>query len=118
MALDSAPRGIPLSQLALIARSDPGLETADLEVTRASRGDLQQAAYDLPSEADAVQKPSIAPPEDPQLNRNPGRLFAPKKHPMEVGPDSDPKPVDQPKPTDPVKPDTDLSRNPGRLFGK
>ena len=112
VAVDAAPRGIPLTQLALIARSDPGLETADLEVTRASRADVRQASYDLPSEADGVRKTSLAPPEDPQLNRNPGRLFAPKKHPMEVGPETDSKPAD------PAKPESDLSRNPGRLFGK
>ena len=110
VALDAAPRGLPLPHLARIARSDPGLETADLEVARASRGDVQQAGYDLPSEGDVVRQPG--PAEDPQLNRNPGRLFAPKKHPMEV----DPEP--EAKPADPVKPETDLPRTPGKLVGK
>ena len=56
VAVDGAPRGISLPQLAVMARSDPGLETANLEVTRASRGDIQQASFDLPTEADAVTR--------------------------------------------------------------
>jgi hypothetical protein len=114
VAIDAAPRGIPLPQLAVMARSDPGLETANLEVTRASRGDIRQASYDLPSEADAVTRTSAAPAEDTQLNRNPGRLFAPRKHPQEVEPEPDPKAA---KPAEPAPP-ADLARNPGRLFGK
>jgi hypothetical protein len=113
VAVDAAPRGLPLTQLALIARSDPGLDTANLEVARASRGDMEQASFDLPSESDSLRQKPAAPTEAPDLSRNPGRLFGPKKHPLEADPEPPTKPADPAKPSD-----TDLSRTPGRLFGK
>lgn len=115
LAIDSAPRGIPLPQLAVIARSDPSLELANLEVARASRGDVQFASYDLPSEGDAVrERPVSVPEEDQELNRKPGRLFGPKKHPMEV---EDPVPPVSVAPASGTS-DPDFARGAGRLFGK
>jgi hypothetical protein len=77
---DAAPRGLTVQKLAQIARADPSLERADLEVARAGRtDDLTPASYDVPTEGDAVQakpKPSAA---EPALNRDPGRLFGPKR---------------------------------------
>ena len=76
VAYDSAPRGLTVQQLAQIARSDPSVARADLEVERAGKTEILQASYDLPTEADAVQ----AKPEEPTLpplNREPGRIFGP-----------------------------------------
>jgi hypothetical protein len=115
LAVDAAPRGIPLPQLAVMARSDPDLETANLEVARASRGDIQQASYDLPTEADSVRAPVASVPAEIPLNQNPGRLFGPKKHPLEVRPEPAPKAI---RPTAPANPPADLARNPGKLFRK
>jgi hypothetical protein len=42
--------------------------------------DVQPAGYNLPTEADAVQakpKPTL---DEPALNRDPGRLFGPRRN--------------------------------------
>ncbi len=76
---DPAPRGLTVQKLAQIAGSDPSIERADLEVARAGRGDVQPASYDLPTEADRVQAKPKPPAPEPALNRDPGRIFGPKK---------------------------------------
>ncbi len=80
VAYDANPRGLSLQKLAQIARSDPSLERADLEVQRIERGDVIPASYDLPTDADAVKaKPAESTANDgPALNRQPGRLFGPR----------------------------------------
>ncbi len=94
---DGAPRGLPVQHLAQIARSDPSLDRADLEVERAARGEVVPASYDLPTEADGVQaKPKPEP--TPALNRDPGRLFGPRR---DAEPDAGPAP----------------NRDPGSIFG-
>lgn len=84
---DAAPRGLPLTELAKLSRTDTTLETSNLEVARAAQGgDVLPAGYDLPTEAEAVQvTPASA--TEPALNRNPGRLFGPKKHPLDAAAD-------------------------------
>ena len=109
VAIDAAPRGLPVTHLAVLARSDPTVETTNLEVARASRGDAVQAGYDLPGESDGVRAPVVVPASE--LSRNPGRLFAPKKHPGDGEEPEPAKPADAPGPNE-------LSRTPGRLFGK
>ena len=77
VAYDSTPRGLSLNQLAQIARSDPSLDRADLEVQRSQRGDVVPASYELPTDADAVKAKPVEPAgnEGPALNRQPGKLF-------------------------------------------
>jgi Flagellar P-ring protein len=108
VAVDAAPQGMPITQLVVMAPNDPTVERTNLEVTRASRGDVTPAGYDLPGPADTIQAKSADGPKD--LARDPGRLFGPKKHPSEVPPEEEPKPAAPP-------PAGELSRNPGRLFG-
>jgi hypothetical protein len=76
LAVDSAPRGISIQQLAQIARIDPTVMKANKEVERVQRGgDVLQSGIDLPSDADTLKK---QPGDDqPALSRNPGRLFGP-----------------------------------------
>lgn len=76
---DASPRGLTVQALAQIARSDPSVERADLEVARAGTADVVQTSHDLPTDADGV-KAKPAPAElGPALNRDPGRLFGSKK---------------------------------------
>jgi hypothetical protein len=109
--IDANPQGIPLVQLAQMAKTEVNLERANLEVERVNRGgEIVPANFDLPSN----EEPKAAPaPEPKELSRNPGRLFSGKKHPM----DSDePSPL-PPSVTAPSAPQA-TNRNPGRLFGK
>lgn len=109
VAVDSTPRGIPIPQLARLAKSDSNLERANIEVTRATAGnELLSSGYDLPTDADTVR---AAPVEEPALNRSPGRIFGGKKHPLEADDETPTTKADTP-------PEHDLARNPGRLFGK
>jgi hypothetical protein len=110
VAVDATPRGIPITQLARLAQSDSNLEVANVEVTRSTTraGDVQQASFDLPTDADTIR---AQPFEEPSLNRAPGRIFGGKKHPQEADGDA--------APAKPAVDDTpDLARSPGRLFGK
>jgi hypothetical protein len=77
---DARPRGLSVQQLAQIAGSDPSIERADLEVARAGKSDVVPASYDLPTEADRVRaQPKPVAAVEPALNRDPGRLFGPKR---------------------------------------
>lgn len=77
---DAAPRGISVQHLAQIARSDPSMDRADLEVLRVGQADVVQASYDVPTDADGVQAtPTAEAVAGPALNRDPGRLFGPRK---------------------------------------
>lgn len=110
LAVDATPRGMPITTLAKLARSDANLEQANVEVTRATDRDIQLSSFDLPSDADTVkQKPAA---EEPALNRSPGRLFSAKKHPSE--PDAEASPA----PAKPAETSFDLTKSPGKLFGK
>jgi hypothetical protein len=100
VAYDALPRGIPIQQLAQISRNDPHLARADREVERYQRGEVVPAGYDLPTEGQSVQQPA-APVEAVPLNREPGRLFGPKRPGVDLDDNSPP-----------------LNREPGRLFGK
>lgn len=109
VAIDSTPRGIPIPQLARLAKTDSNLERANIEVTRSSgSNELQLASFDLPTDADTVQ---AKPAEEPALNRSPGRIFGGKKHPQEADADVPAAKVEE-------STSLDLARNPGRLFGK
>jgi hypothetical protein len=103
VAYDAVPRGYGLPTLAQMARTDPLLEKADADVARAGRpADAVAAAsynQNLPTDADAVQVKYEEPAGDePALNRDPGRLFGPKR------------------PGTPDEPASPLNKEPGRLF--
>ena len=97
VAIDAAPQGIPIAQLAMLAHTDVGLDRANLEAERLSRGEVD--GYDLPNFDEEKVR---APVESAALSRNPGRLFAPKKHPMDA---------DEPTPTPPPAPDRFLAQS-------
>lgn len=71
---DAAPRGLSVQQLVTIARSDPSIERADLEVQRVGQ-EVVQAGFDFPGTADSIQAKPAPPPAAP--NRDPGRLLGP-----------------------------------------
>ena len=75
---NNAPRSLGIAQLATISRSDPDVVKADLEVTRTGNGGVVPASYDLPSEADSV-KAHAKLADAPSLNREPGKLFGPRR---------------------------------------
>jgi hypothetical protein len=120
VVVDAIPRQMSVQQLSALAKIDPALVKANVEVARVGtyRTDLEQVGVDLPPDHDADAKPAEAPARPP-LSREPGRLFGPKPRPepAQVGepltpvtPATDPVPVEtQPKAAD-------LSRNPGTLF--
>jgi hypothetical protein len=56
VAIDAAPQGIPIVQLAALARTEANLDRANLEVERIGRGDVP-ASYDLPN-FDEVKTPA------------------------------------------------------------
>lgn len=105
--VDSNPMGIPTDRLAALAFSETNLEQANLEVERICRGEMLGGSYDLPTFEEV--RPVVH-MEEQDLNRNPGRLFGPKKHPM------DPEPEIQPAPSPPPPAAGPLNREPGRLI--
>ncbi|CAN5258743.1 flagellar basal body P-ring protein FlgI [soil metagenome] len=110
--VDAIPQGIPLVQLAQLARSEANLDRANLEVDRICRLDGLPASFDLPLFDEVKQVSNVEPVI---LNRNPGRLFAGKKHPMDDDAETfEPKPATAPPPAS----ESSLSRNQGRLFSK
>jgi hypothetical protein len=80
--VDAIPLELNLRQLAYFARHDPSLRRADAEVSRlgVSRTSVETANLTLPTpETDPANQPPPPPPRPP-LNREPGRLFGPKRH--------------------------------------
>jgi len=77
---NNAPRSLGVAQLATISRADPDLKKADLEIARGSgnASGVVPASYDLPSEADSVKAQARA-LDAPALNREPGKLFGPRR---------------------------------------
>ena len=75
---NNAPRSLGIAQLATISRGDPDVKKADLEVARTGNGNIAPASYDLPSEADSV-KAQAKLIDAPALNREPGKLFGPRR---------------------------------------
>jgi HEAT repeats/Flagellar P-ring protein len=77
--INNAPRGLNINQLAAISRADRDVVKANLEVTRMGSTNISQANYDLPSEADSLKADPLKTELTPSLNREPGRLFGPKR---------------------------------------
>lgn len=107
LAVDALPPALTVPDLARIARIDPTCEKADTEVVRIGKGvlDTETASLTLPTEADAVQQPVGV--ERTPLNRDPGRIFGPRR-------------TGEEDPAAPAPPETGpaLNRDPGHLFGK
>ncbi len=76
---NNAPRSLGVAQLATLSRADPELKKADAEIARGgSASGVVPASYDLPSEADSVKAQPKA-FDAPALNREPGKLFGPRR---------------------------------------
>lgn len=121
LVVDAIPRQMSVQQLAALAKTDPALVKADVEVARVGtdRIDLETAGVDIASGHDPDGKAEPAAPRPP-LSQRPGRLFGPKPPP-------EPAPVGEPltpvvpasaetTPPEPAPVPTERSRNPGRLF--
>jgi hypothetical protein len=82
VAVDAIPSELNIRQLAHFSARDPGLAKADGEVARAGvvRPALDANGFNLPAaEADPATAYTPPPPRPP-LNREPGRIFGPKRH--------------------------------------
>jgi hypothetical protein len=108
--------------LAALARNDPALLRANVEVSRVGtlRTDLETAGIDITPEQDPSAKPADTAPRPP-LSRQPGRIFGPK-HQVESATPTDEQlapvvPASETTPAEPAKPEEQqLSRRPGTLF--
>jgi hypothetical protein len=82
VVVDAIPGELNIRQLAQYARRDPSLTKANAEVARYGnvRPDLDVSAFDLPpTELEPAAQVTPPPPRAP-LNREPGRIFGPKRH--------------------------------------
>jgi hypothetical protein len=82
VVIDAVPAELNIRQLAQFARKDPTLSRANLEIARAGvvRPELDAASFDLPPSEPEPAAQFTPPPPRPPLNREPGRLFGPKRH--------------------------------------
>jgi hypothetical protein len=82
LVVDAVPAELNIRQLAEFAKKDPTLTRANVEIARAGtvRPDLDANGFDLPSAAQEVVSQAPAPLPRPPLNREPGRIFGPKRH--------------------------------------
>ena len=84
LVVDAIPRELSVQQLSGFAKIDPTLAKANVEVARVGTVRLAVDAngFELPT---ATQDPSVtpagAPLAKPPLNRDPGRIFGPKRTP-------------------------------------
>jgi hypothetical protein len=78
---DAYPRELSVQQLAGFAKVDPTLAKANVEVARVgtTRPAVDAAGFELPAAKDDAVTPAGAPLSRPPLNRDPGRLFGPKR---------------------------------------
>ena len=81
LVLDATPRELSIQQLSGFAKVDPTLTKANVEVARVGtvRPAVDANGFELPSVADAQITPAGAPLVKPPLNRDPGRIFGPKR---------------------------------------
>jgi hypothetical protein len=82
LTIDAIPAEMNIRQLAQFAANDPTLTRVNAEVARAGvvRPDLGAAGFDLPAAQPDPAAQVPPPPPRPPLNREPGRLFGPKRH--------------------------------------
>ena len=83
LVVDAVPRELSVQQLSGFAKIDPTLAKANLEVARVGtvRPAVDANGFELPTAQDAAVAPAGAPLAKPPLNRDPGRLFGPKRAP-------------------------------------
>ncbi len=83
VVMDAFPRELSVQQLAGFAKVDPTLAKANVEVARVgtTRPAVDDNGYELPVIQDPHITPAGAPLTRPPLNRDPGRLFGPKRTP-------------------------------------
>lgn len=81
LVIDASPRELSIQQLAGFAKVDPTLAKANVEVARvgADRPAVDANGFELPAAPESQVRPAGAPLSRPPLNRDPGRLFGPKR---------------------------------------
>jgi hypothetical protein len=81
LVVDSIPREMSLHQLVGYAKTDPTLASANAEVAKVGtvNPDVAANGFNLPSTAEAPVAPAGAQLVRPPLNRDPGRIFGPKR---------------------------------------
>lgn len=81
IVLDAIPRELSIQQLSGFAKVDPTLAKVNQEVARVGtvRPAVDAHGFELPSTQEATVPPAGAPLQKPPLNRDPGRLFGPKR---------------------------------------
>jgi Flagellar P-ring protein len=80
--VDAIPAELSIRQLAEFATMDPTLTRANVAIARAGvvRPDLDANGFDLPPPRPDPAAQVAPPPPRPPLNREPGRIFGPKRH--------------------------------------
>jgi len=79
--IDAIPRELSIQQLAGFSKVDPTLAKANVEVARVGtlRAAVDANGFELPVAQESQVPPAGAPLARPPLNRDPGRLFGPKR---------------------------------------
>ncbi len=79
---DAIPAELNIRQLAQFAHRDPTLAKANAEVAKIGvvRPDLDSTGFNLPATDSDPAVRHTPPPPRPPLNREPGRIFGPKRH--------------------------------------
>jgi hypothetical protein len=82
VVVDAIPSELNIRQLAQFARKDPTLTRANVEIARAGvvRPGLDADGFDLPALEPEPAAQFTPPPPRPPLNREPGRIFGPKRY--------------------------------------
>jgi hypothetical protein len=82
LVIDAIPSEMNVGQLAQFAAKDPTLTKANVEIARAGvvRPELDSTGFDLPAALPDPAAQFTPPPPRPPLNREPGRIFGPKRH--------------------------------------
>lgn len=82
VVIDAIPAELNVRQLAQFARKDPTLTRANVEIAKAGvvRPELNAEGFDLPALEPEPAAQFTPPPPRPPLNREPGRIFGPKRH--------------------------------------
>jgi hypothetical protein len=81
LVVDAFPRELSVQQLSGFAKVDPTLTKANAEVARvgATKPAVDANGFELPAPQEAQVAPAGAPLARPPLNRDPGRLFGPRR---------------------------------------
>ena len=82
LVIDALPSELSIAQLSQFAAKDPTLTKANLEIAKAGvvRPELDSRGFDLPNPPPDPAAQYTPPPPRPPLNREPGRLFGPKRN--------------------------------------